>query len=107
MARIFIENLDYQVCIEKYDRAHTLFYLDPPYYDTGGYKYNFERKDFEELKEALSKIKGKFILSLNDLKEVRKIFKGFKFVTLNTKYSICQGEKARSSTRKEVLIKNF
>ncbi|QOT74841.1 hypothetical protein F7R26_011240 [Cupriavidus basilensis] len=27
----YIEQLDWAVCMARYNRAHTLFYLDPPY----------------------------------------------------------------------------
>lgn len=33
----YIENLDWATCIDRYDRPHTLFYLDPPYWQTEGY----------------------------------------------------------------------
>lgn len=107
MARVFIENLDYDVCIKKYDRSHTLFYIDPPYYGIGGYKYNLNKEDFLKMNDILSNIKGKFLLSLNDTKEVRKIFKKFKFINLGTKYTICNTKESRAKVRKELLIKNF
>jgi len=107
MAKVFIENLDYQICIKKYDRKHTLFYLDPPYYNIGGYKYNLNKDDFLEMSDILANIKGKFILSLNDHKDVRKIFKSFKFVNVGTKYTICNTKESRAKVRKELLIKNF
>lgn len=28
-------------CIDRYDRVHTLFYLDPPYWETEGYGVPF------------------------------------------------------------------
>ena len=31
LARVCIENEPYQRVIERYDRPHTFFYLDPPY----------------------------------------------------------------------------
>jgi DNA adenine methylase len=31
LAATFIERLDWKACIDRYDRPHTLFYLDPPY----------------------------------------------------------------------------
>lgn len=32
LARTYIEHLEWQDCINKYDREHTLFYCDPPYW---------------------------------------------------------------------------
>ncbi len=34
LANAFIERLDWAACIDRYDRPHTLFCLDPPYYET-------------------------------------------------------------------------
>lgn len=107
MVKVLIENLDYHVCIEKYDRPHTLFYIDPPYYGIKGYKFNLKHDDFLRMSEILSGIKGKFLLSLNDIKAVRKIFKGFRIIGLDTKYTMRYDKESRDKIRKEVLIKNF
>ena len=61
LARTTIENLTWQQILKKYDREHTLFYLDPPYYECEDYygKGIFERKEFEEIAKAMKTIKGK------------------------------------------------
>lgn len=33
LSRVYIENLHYQKLIERFDKPHTFFYLDPPYYN--------------------------------------------------------------------------
>ena len=33
LSRVVVENLGYADCIRRYDRAHTFFYVDPPYYN--------------------------------------------------------------------------
>ena len=45
----------------------TLFYLDPPYWGRTLYRYNFNSHDFEMLEERLRSLRGKFVLSLNDV----------------------------------------
>lgn len=37
----YIENLSFEKIIDKYDRAHTFFFADPPYYETAGYDNEF------------------------------------------------------------------
>ncbi len=37
LASAYIERLDWAQCVHRYDRPHTLFYLDPPYLETAGY----------------------------------------------------------------------
>lgn len=107
LKRVWIEHMDACDCIRRYDRAHTFFYIDPPYYDTAGYSVPFEPQDYESLGAALSNIKGKFILSLNDHPEVRRIFKGFKFTEVTLKYSIGRSAASREKERAEVLIQNY
>ena len=57
--------------LAQYDRETTLFYLDPPYYARKLYKYNLTPEDFRKMAELLGRLRGKFVLSLNDVPEVR------------------------------------
>jgi DNA adenine methylase len=44
---VTIECLPYADVIARYDRPHTFFYIDPPYWGFKAYRFNFEPKDFE------------------------------------------------------------
>jgi len=63
-------------CITRHDRPDTLFYLDPPYWgcETDYGKAVFSRADFEALTALLKGKKGRFILSINDVPEIRELF---------------------------------
>lgn len=77
LAGVYVECLPWGEFIARYDRPETLFFLDPPYWGTEDY-YGvglFERAEFEELGERLAKLKGRFILTVNDRPELRKLFK--------------------------------
>lgn len=37
LAGTYVENLSWLDCAQRYDRAHTFFYMDPPYWQTAGY----------------------------------------------------------------------
>jgi len=108
LAQVTIENLPYRDILDRYDRSHTFFYLDPPYYGMKVYRLNFEPKDFEDLARALARVKGKFLMSLNDHSEVRRIFGGFKVQPVALKYS-CMGAKSggRAKSRGAMLISNY
>ncbi len=41
LANTYIEHLPWERAVEKYDRPHTLHYLDPPYWETEGYGVEF------------------------------------------------------------------
>jgi DNA adenine methylase len=99
-----IESLPYEEILKKYDRPTTLFYLDPPYWERKLYKFNFTEQDFVALRKRLDAIRGKFVLSLNDQKEVRELFKGFAFHALKIAYSAQRKEGNRYG---ELLIYNF
>ncbi len=103
---VYIECLPYQEFITRYDRPDTLFYLDPPYWGCESFygKDFFSRADFGELAKLLKGIKGKFIMSINDVPEIRAIFKGFHQKEVNTRYTAGtqSGKKAA-----ELLIGNI
>ena len=102
-----IENLDSCDCITRYDHPDTLFFIDPPYYNTAGYVVPFKEPDYIRLRDTLAPLKGRFLLSLNDCVQVRSIFKSYKFTEMTLKYSVAVSSKSRAKTRREVLIQNF
>ena len=109
LAGVIIECLDWADFIPRYDSADTLFYLDPPYWgceDDYG-KAMYERADFERLAQLLANLKGRFILSLNDLPEVRETFSSFAMSEVRTTYTISSSHHASNGERGELLISNW
>lgn len=104
LLNVQLECLPYQDILRKYDRPFTFFYLDPPYFKRPYYKFNFEEKDYVELAERLKKLKGKFLLSLNDAPEIRRIFRDFNINTLEMTYS---SQRKADKKYKELLIANY
>ena len=107
LSRVVIECLPYADVIDRYDRPHTLFYVDPPYWncenDYG--KGIFGKDDFLFLADRFQRIKGKGIISLNDTPEIRKIFAAFRLEQVFTKYLISGDQKGKP--RAELLIYNW
>ena len=104
LARVQLERAPYEEVLRRFDRPTTLFYCDPPYYGRKLYRHNFSDSDFETLADRLKQIRGKFVLSLNDLPEVRKIFKDFYLQGVELHYT---SQKAAGKRYKEVIITNF
>jgi len=104
LVRVQVENLPYEDILRRYDRPKTLFYLDPPYWGRKLYRFNFSEVDFKNLEERLQKIRGMFVLSLNDLPDVRKLFSGFKVREIELPYTV-QGVPGK--LYRELLITNF
>ncbi|WP_321532258.1 DNA adenine methylase [uncultured Desulfuromonas sp.] len=88
MANTYIEGLPWQAVIEKYDRPHTLFYCDPPYWQTEGYGGEFLWSEYEQLAELARSIKGKMILSINGHPEIRELFKDLPVVEVSYQYTV-------------------
>jgi DNA adenine methylase len=104
LARVQIESLPYEQVLEKYDRPTTFFYLDPPYWERKLYKFNFKEDDFVKLDQQLGRIQGRFLLSLDDHPEVRRIFNKWNLIPVEITYT------AKRDTRKrfgELFITNF
>lgn len=103
--RVNIENLDWTACIERYDRPHTLFYLDPPYYGTAGYGVDFGLDEYEKMADLARSIEGKMIISINDCAKIRTVFKGLKMRTAAITYIV--GGAGRGKGKKELIIANW
>lgn len=97
-------NQDYKSVIKSNDSVDTYFYLDPPYESSKGL-YSKSEFNYEELANVLSKVKGKFVLSLNDSPNIRNLFKQFKIRSIRVEGH--GGSSIGEKTRKEVIIKNF
>jgi DNA adenine methylase len=110
LERVIIEHLPALECIRRYDRPTTLFYLDPPYWGTAGYAVEFSPADYDALAKALSAIQGRFVLSLNDVPEVRRTFVAFRQEMVRTTYSVENRRTAGARAdlaRHELLIHNL
>lgn len=105
LAGVTIERLPWADFIARYDRPGTLFYLDPPYYgseDDYG-RDMFGRGEFEAMAEQLRHVRGRFVLSLNDHPEVRRIFAGFQFREEQLSYTVGAGA---AKSVQEVIVTN-
>jgi len=103
--QVFIEHLDWATCIQRYDRPHTLFYLDPPYWGTEGYGVDFGLEQYDHMADLLRTMKGKAAVSVNDIPEMRRAFKGLSMKRLAIKYTVGASGRGRGE-RGELLIMN-
>ncbi len=102
LAGVVIECLDYQDFLRRYDGPGTFFYLDPPYWgceaDYG--KALFGRDDFARLADQLAGLQGRFLMSINDVPEIREIFAWARIEPVSTTYTVGAGARAA----RELLI---
>ena len=70
-----IEKLDFLEILKRYDSENAFFYLDPPYHNiTGLYDNNLKDEDYINIKNALDRIKGKYLLNINEDEFVLNLF---------------------------------
>ncbi|HGE8345565.1 DNA adenine methylase [Serratia ureilytica] len=105
LSRTVIEHMDWATCIERYDRPHTLFYCDPPYWGTEGYGVEFGLDNYDRMAALARSIKGKMIISVNDIPEMRAAFRGMTRMCVDIKYNLTVTGQA--TPRKELVICNF
>ncbi len=106
LAGVVIECLPYDKFITRYDRPHTLYYMDPPYFnheaDYG--KDIFSADDFETIARLMRESQSKFILSINDVPEIREIFASFTMHEVETNYSAGGNGNGKNKKAKELII---
>ena len=105
LAAATIEHLDWAECVRRYDRLHTFFYCDPPYWGTEGYGIPFGLEQYDRLADLARTIQGRMIVSVNDIPEMRTAFAGLHMETVPIAYTVGGG--AKSVERAELIIKNW
>ena len=102
----YVENKSFEDIIKRYDRLHSFFFCDPPYFETAGYGNVFGEKEHLLLRDTLSQIKGKFMVTINDHTQVREWYKDFNIEEVKVAYSVSKEQKARKEYD-ELIITNY
>ncbi|HET6385584.1 MAG TPA: DNA adenine methylase [Armatimonadota bacterium] len=110
LATVIIENLDWEICLDRYDRGGTVVYIDPPY---PGNKCNYAHnmRDWEQhrqLYERLKRAKCRWILSSYDSEETRALYHDYYIIPVQSSSGM-NTERAQGTRtiNKEVLITSF
>ena len=101
-----IENRDALYVIKMRDREETFFYVDPPYFNSDmGHYGGYTEKDFTDLLDLLSQIKGKFLLSSypSDVLKAYTKAHGWRTRTIETIVNASKYKKPKT----EVLTANY
>ncbi len=108
LQRVVIENKDFEKLISAQDSEVSFFYCDPPYFNTESYYENvsFTSADHKRLRDVLSGISGKFLVSYNDCAEIRELYSGYEMYSYERLNNICQRYDGGSMFG-ELLIANY
>lgn len=106
LKNVIIRNDNFDKIITSFDSNSTLFYLDPPYFNSEKHYDNiFTENNHKQLFYALKNLKGKFILSYNDNLYIRNMYKDFNIIEIS-RYSNLTS-KNNKAYYKELLITNY
>ena len=110
LQKVVIENKDFEKLIDQYDRPESLFYCDPPYFETEDYyeDVRFTKADHIRLAGRLSSIEGKYLLSYNDCPEIRELYesRGARIESISRLSNIAQRYEA-GKQYDELIISNY
>lgn len=72
-----IENLPWDEVIARYDAPGTFFFFDPPYINCGSTNYAaWKPAEMERFRAALADLQGRWLVTVDDSPECRRIFAG-------------------------------
>ena len=104
LANVWVENLDWQQLIKRYDRPHTVFYCDPPYWQTEGYGVEFGYDNYLAMNSLANSIQGSMVISINDHPEIRTAFESLHCEEIEITYTV--GGSKNSQAAKELIYWN-
>ena len=108
LAKVVIENKDFENLLQVYDRPGAFIYLDPPYYGTEKYyQAQFTQQDHERLHEVLGRVKGKFLLSYNDCEYIRNLYRDYIIEEVHRNHNLINRYSEKDNTYCELLIRNY
>jgi DNA adenine methylase len=77
--RTVIEQMPYENCIAHYDKPNTFFFLDPPYLNARPGVYDgWTEGQMRALADVIGRIKGSWIITVDDSAATRRIFQGYR-----------------------------
>ena len=115
LSGVHITNQDYEKVIKDNDSKDAVFFLDPPYEESTGLTYakGSDAFDFIRFMKVVSKIKGKWLITINDSPYIRELFKKYNIVpVVIVGHHKATGNANTAKTigtddRPELLIANF
>lgn len=102
--RVTVEHLSWERCMSLYDCPAALHFCDPPYTEGEVRAYRaWGASDVAKLREALARLRGKWIVTLNDCEANRVAFKGCTIRAVTT--AAAMSNKGQASRRfGEIII---
>ena len=102
---VVVENISYDRVLKNYDSRDTFHFIDPPYENAtnGGYK-GWDQKQLTTFRRDVGKLKGQWIVTLNDSPFTRDLFKGCKLQSIVTQNRAVNARTHGHATFGELII---
>jgi len=107
LAGVAIECLDFKDVIDRYDSEDAFLFCDPPYYGKETYYSGvFEKSDHCALLKLLKKVDGKFLLTYNKHKAIKRSYRDF-YILEQTLHTSLDMKTDKRQERVHYLIANY
>lgn len=107
LKQAIIENGDWLEVARRYDREHSFFFADPPYFDTQGYAVAFDEGEYRKLADFMHACKGRVMLTVNAHPQLDEVFAGLAREEVAVRYSIKKAIGDERAESKEWIIRNY
>lgn len=103
--KVVVENLPYDRVLQNYDGPESFFFMDPPYVGpaTGAYE-GWKQEDMVQLRGRLDRLQGRFLLTINDSPENRRLFSDCKVEPVVTRNRLTNNRTHGAATFGELII---
>ena len=107
LAKVVIQNKDFEAVIKQFDSQDMFFFCDPPYHTTEDvYDVGFPESDHIRLRDTLKAIQGRCMITYNDDEYVRDLYKGPGFWIIPVERPNSLSTK-KNAVFKELIILNY
>jgi DNA adenine methylase len=102
---VVVENLSYERCFANYDSKQSFFFIDPPYQNapTGTYA-GWDEAKLKTFRREVGRLKGNWMVTLNDSPFIRELFKGCRLQPVITKNGAVNARTHGKQTFGELII---
>jgi DNA adenine methylase len=103
-----IDHLDFRRLIKNRDAPENFFFLDPPYLEKSEYRLNtFTLKDHQDLATTLKTVKAKWLMTIGDHPEIRKLYPGLVHGTLTSSTAVEKITDGKRNTFRNLIVANY
>ena len=102
---VVVENISYERVFKNYDSADTQFFIDPPYENaTNGAYAGWDQPQLTAFAREVRRLKGNWIVTLNDSAFTRGLFKGHKIQPITSRNGAINVRTHGQQTFGEILV---